>query len=61
MAKPETFAADTAVIDGTRGNISHLGATVAHGGVNFSVYSKNAEAVELLLFDHAERRQYAGS
>jgi glycogen operon protein len=28
-----------------------LGATVQPGGVNFSVYSKNAESVELLLFD----------
>jgi isoamylase len=28
-----------------------LGATVQPGGVNFSVYSKNAEFVELLLFD----------
>ncbi|MBI5586324.1 MAG: glycogen debranching protein GlgX [Deltaproteobacteria bacterium] len=28
-----------------------LGATVRPGGVNFSVYSKNATAVELLLFD----------
>ena len=31
-----------------------LGATVGPGGVNFSVYSKAAEAVELLLFDAAE-------
>ncbi len=31
-----------------------LGATVSNNGVNFSVYSKNADAVELLLFDNAE-------
>ena len=31
-----------------------LGATHRAGGVNFSVYSKNATAVELLLFDHAD-------
>jgi isoamylase len=31
-----------------------LGATVNPGGVNFSVYSKNAAAVDLLLFDRAE-------
>jgi glycogen operon protein len=31
-----------------------LGATVVDGGVNFSVFSKNATAVDLLLFDHAE-------
>ncbi len=29
-----------------------LGATVSPGGVNFSVFSRNATAVELLLFDH---------
>ena len=31
-----------------------LGATVVPGGVNFSVYSKNAEKIELLLFDNAD-------
>ncbi len=31
-----------------------LGATVMEGGVNFSVYSKNAAAVELLLFDDVD-------
>jgi isoamylase len=31
-----------------------LGATVQPGGVNFSVYSKNAEAVDVLLFDSVE-------
>ncbi len=54
MKKLKTVGADATVIDGTRGNSFPLGATVAHGGVNFSVYSKNAEAVELLLFEHAE-------
>jgi len=34
-----------------RGKSSPLGATVQSGGVNFSVYSKNATSVELLLFD----------
>ena len=34
-----------------RGTSSPLGATVQPGGVNFSVYSKNATLVELLLFD----------
>ncbi|MEP7293720.1 MAG: glycogen debranching enzyme, partial [Chloroflexota bacterium] len=28
-----------------------LGATVTHDGVNFSVFSKNCDTVELLLFD----------
>jgi glycogen operon protein len=31
-----------------------LGATVSTNGVNFSVYSKNADAVELLFFDNVE-------
>jgi len=31
-----------------------LGATAQSGGVNFSVYSKNAELVELLLFDNVD-------
>ncbi|MHB8110877.1 MAG: alpha-amylase family glycosyl hydrolase, partial [Syntrophorhabdaceae bacterium] len=31
-----------------------LGATVQSGGVNFSVYSKGSEALELLLFDSAD-------
>jgi isoamylase len=33
------------------GTCAPLGATVQPGGVNFSIYSKNAESVELLLFD----------
>jgi isoamylase len=31
-----------------------LGATVTGDGVNFSVFSKNATSIDLLLFDHAE-------
>ena len=31
-----------------------LGATVSDDGVNFSVFSKNATSVDLLLFDNAE-------
>ncbi|NIV38816.1 MAG: glycogen debranching enzyme, partial [Anaerolineae bacterium] len=34
-----------------------LGATVSPGGVNFSVYSKNGAAAELLLFDRAHDPQ----
>jgi isoamylase len=34
------------------GRSSPLGATVCDGGTNFSVYSRSASAVELLLFDH---------
>jgi glycogen operon protein len=31
-----------------------LGATVAHGGVNFSLYSRSATGVELVLFDRED-------
>src|SRR5262249_42273578 len=31
-----------------------LGASLVPGGVNFSVYSRNASAVDLLLFDHED-------
>jgi isoamylase len=34
-----------------RGDTFPLGATVQRGGVNFSVYSRNATRLELLLFD----------
>lgn len=37
-----------------KGNSFPLGATVCPGGVNFSVFSKNATAVEVLLFDSSE-------
>ena len=39
------------------GASSPLGATVQPDGVNFSVYSKNATLVELLLFDSADSLQ----
>ena len=41
-------------VDRLRGNRFPLGATVTENGVNFSVYSKNADAVDLLLFDTKE-------
>jgi len=41
------------MIDKMRGNSFPLGAEVRDNGVNFSVFSKNAEAVELLLFEDA--------
>jgi isoamylase len=37
-----------------KGMSAPLGATVEAGGINFSVYSKNATLLELLLFDSAE-------
>lgn len=38
------------------GRSSPLGATVVAGGVNFSVFSRGASAVELLLFDREDTR-----
>ncbi|MCI0617100.1 glycogen debranching enzyme, partial [bacterium] len=41
-------------IDRLSGNRFPLGATVTENGVNFSVYSKNADTVDLLLFDRKD-------
>jgi glycogen operon protein len=41
------------------GNSHPLGATVQAGGVNFSLYSRSASRVDLLLFDRAEDRRVA--
>ena len=38
----------------TPGRSSPLGATIVNGGVNFSVFSRNAAAIELLLFDRED-------
>ena len=38
----------------TPGRSSPLGATIVHSGVNFSVFSRNAAAIELLLFDRED-------
>ncbi|HEV8549684.1 MAG TPA: glycogen debranching protein GlgX, partial [Polyangiaceae bacterium] len=38
------------------GSPSPLGSTVSNGGVNFSVFSKDATHLELLLFDSADAR-----
>jgi glycogen operon protein len=37
------------------GRSAPLGATVGHGGVNFSLYSRDASGVELLLFDQEDQ------
>src|SRR4051812_8597969 len=37
-----------------KGRSCPLGATVAHGGVNFSLYSRSATGVELLFFAHED-------
>ncbi len=41
-------------LETTPGNSAPLGASVAEGGANFSLYSRNATGVELLLFDYAD-------
>ena len=38
----------------SRGRSSPLGATVVDGGVNFSLFSRTAASIELLLFDRAD-------
>src|SRR5262245_59501976 len=38
----------------SRGNSSPLGATVTSGGVNFSLYSRDAHSIELLLFNQLD-------
>src|SRR3982750_1907811 len=38
----------------TTGDSSPLGATVVRGGVNFSLYSRDATGVELLFFDQRD-------
>jgi isoamylase len=45
----------------THGASSPLGATPGQGGANFSVFSKHATGVELLLFDHVDDAQPARS
>ena len=53
MKKKKTLSSGNNVIEKMRGESFPLGATVSHGGVNFSVFSKNADRVELLLFETA--------
>src|SRR6476620_3985293 len=36
------------------GRSAPLGAILVHGGVNFSVFSRNAAGIELLLFDRED-------
>src|SRR5580658_4833297 len=43
--------------DPARGRSSPLGASVVPGGVNFSVYSRSASAIDLLLFDRDDDLQ----
>ena len=52
--RPATIARDAAAAPLYTGRSFPLGATVLPGGVNFSVFSRQATRVELLLFDGAE-------
>jgi pullulanase/glycogen debranching enzyme len=52
-------AAGTAKTFESNGQSSPLGATLVPGGANFSLYSRNASAVELLLFDREDDAQPA--
>ena len=45
----------------SRGRSAPIGATAVPGGVNFSVYSRNASGVELLLFEREDDAQPARS
>src|ERR1700746_3688385 len=42
------------VLAATVGRSAPLGATVSSDGVNFSLYSRDASGIELLLFDHED-------
>src|ERR1700691_4021505 len=52
-------AASATFADSVLGRSSPLGASVVPGGVNFSVYSRSASAVDLLLFDKDDDAQPA--
>ena len=45
---------DGAVTRRSGGSASPLGAAVSDGGVNFSVFSRDATSIDLLLFDHVD-------
>jgi glycogen operon protein len=47
--------------DSASGRSAPLGATVCDGGVNFSVYSRDATRVELVLFNHDDDLEPANS
>ena len=58
MRSPDAFvngeAFEQVLQQTTEGRSSPLGATVSREGANFSVYSKHATGIELLLFDRAD-------
>jgi len=49
---------DSVYVDDTCGRSSPLGATPICNGVNFSVYSRHATRVDLLLFDSEEDSRF---
>ncbi|OPH81422.1 hypothetical protein B2M20_17760 [Nitrobacter vulgaris] len=53
MSRMRTMSAG----DVTSGTSAPLGATVLPGGVNFSIFSKHAVMLELLLFDSENAAQ----
>jgi len=50
----ETMASDAGKPVDSAGRSHPLGATVVPGGVNFSIYSRDASAIELLFFDRED-------
>jgi len=50
----QRVAPQKATRDESEGRSSPLGATVSDGGVNFSLYSRDAREIELLLFHDAD-------
>jgi isoamylase len=56
-AEPERNHQPETVPAAKSGRAAPLGATVTRGGVNFSLYSRDASGIELLLFDHEDDGQ----
>ena len=56
-AEPERYHQPETVHAAKYGRCAPLGATVTRGGVNFSLYSRDASGIELLLFDHEDDGQ----
>src|SRR4051812_49328273 len=54
MHKSESSTRKESAAEPSVGSSAPLGATIARDGVNFSVFSRHATAMELLLFDHED-------
>jgi isoamylase len=57
MSIPATLQPLASKVDEQSGRSGPLGATVSDRSVNFSVFSRNATGIELLLFDRVEDAQ----